>query len=436
MARNDSTDPVTFMHRLLPPAELRRLAGLTGFCKRVRKLDVVAFVSSVVFVLCGRGGQSFAAMRRSYILTTGCQLVRSAFHDRFTPAFGEFIVKILGRLQRRAHARRPELRGLLSGFRDVVAVDATVVQVHDSLADRWPGTRWKSSPACIKVHTWIRALTGELLQHRITGERRSDGRTFGIGWAWRRCLFLFDRGFPSASMWWRIHRVDAYFLTRLPGSYKPRVVGENRRHRGRARVLLDQPLRDMVKTLKRTVIDIDCDFRVHIRPYRGPRGRYIRERFRVVGLWNTERRDYDFYVTNLRPEQMPAEALRDLYRLRWEVETHYRVGKGGLGLGELPTRKAHVVQLLVRAALIRASIGMQARREASKRLRAGLWVNTEQWIRVWQQFLGLLAIDLALGRRSSLVSWDALAWLATDPNQYRRPNRHVWEQGEWATSSR
>ena len=60
-------------------------------------------------------------------------------------------------------------------------MDATVIKVHDSLEDRWPGTRKSSSPAAIKVCTRIRALTGELLRWRITGERCSEARAMGFG---------------------------------------------------------------------------------------------------------------------------------------------------------------------------------------------------------------------------------------------------------------
>jgi hypothetical protein len=175
--------------------------------------------------------------------------------------------------------------------------------------------------------------------------------------------------------------------------------------------------------------------RVPLRPYGGPRGPYIWPRFGSSVCGARTGGATDFFITNLSPEQMPAEAMRDLYRLRWEVELHYRVGRGGLGLDELPSSKQHVVRALVRAALVRASVGMQARLEASKTLAPGLWINTEQWIRLWRQVLGLMAVSLALGRPSRGAStWEALATLAVDPNRRRPPNRHVWEVGQWRAS--
>ena len=48
----------------------------------------------------------------------------------------------------------PQLPGLLEGFTGLIAGDATVVQVHKSLAAKWKGT---GSDAAIKVHTLVRA---------------------------------------------------------------------------------------------------------------------------------------------------------------------------------------------------------------------------------------------------------------------------------------
>ena len=48
--------------------------------------------------------------------------------------------------------------GYLEVFKDVLAVDSTVV----------------------KVHAWVRALTGELVKYRVTREAFGDSRAFGI----------------------------------------------------------------------------------------------------------------------------------------------------------------------------------------------------------------------------------------------------------------
>lgn len=160
-------------------------------------------------------------------------MARSAFRDRWTAAFEALVTWLLCRLQATSAASPPEDTGLRRGFKDVIAQDSTVMQVDSRLKKLWPGTRKSSAPAAIKAHTRARVVTGELLWHRIAGERHADGRAFEIGhWA-KDVLFLFDRGHASASLWWRIHRVGGYFPTRLPNSHRRDVVAVNRKRRGR-----------------------------------------------------------------------------------------------------------------------------------------------------------------------------------------------------------
>lgn len=423
VARRNPTSPEQFLHQLIAPVEVRRAAIETGFVKRVRKIDPVAFLVSTVLALCGRGGQSLAEMRRNFATRTGVRVARSAFWKRFTPAFDALVSWLLERLQARAAERKPICRGVLAPFRDVVAVDATVVPVDESLAGTWKGTRTASVPAAVKVHTRVRAVTGELLKHRITAEAYSEAKAFGLDWSDAGKLFLFDRGYPSASLWWRIHRVGGFFLTRLPATYRPEIVAVNRRHRGRARGLVGQLLSTAVDGLKRAVLDVDCRFRVHVRGYARRRGRWEDQPFRVVGLWDVEERKYHFYVTNLRPEQTAAEDLRDLYRLRWEVETFYKTAKGGLGLDELPSAQPHIVQTLIRAALIRASIAMQAKAEAEPSVPAGRWIQPKTWTSVWATVLDNLVAALVAPSRRKSPGWAFLAVLAMDDNLNRPPTR-------------
>lgn len=420
MARRKSTSPSSFLHQVVPEAELRSAAVALGVVQRVRKVDVVAFLLATVLAIGEQGASSIAAMRRRFVLRGGHRVARSSFWSRFTPAFGELVKWLVEHLQEQACRREPSRVGALSRFKDILAVDSTVITVNPALKWLWPGTRRQSRPAAIKVHTWIRALTGELLKHRITGERFADSKAFGIDWSAAGTLFLFDRGYSSASLWWRIDRVGAYFLTRLPGSYWPKVVSENRRHRGRARRLLHRDLREASETLKRKVIDVNCVFRAHVRRYRRCRGRYEWPEFRVVGLWNEQTREYHFYVTNAPVNMLPAELVTDCYRLRWEVELFYRTCKSHLGLDELRTSKPHIVETLVRASLIRSSVAMQAKRLAEHQLPDGLWVNPESWVAVWRMVVPQLLLDR---RRRRGTKWQFLALLAVDPNRKRVPTR-------------
>ena len=422
MATKNIASPESFLKSCVPADEIRRAAHRLGAIRRRRKVDPVVLLMSTVVVVCGRGRLSLAEMRRQMALRFGIELTRSSFWGRFTRAFEGLVTWLLERLETMSKERPPVYSGLLRGFRDVVAVDSTVLKVDDRLAHIWKGTRKTSAKAALKVHTFVRAVTGELLRHRITPDARSDCQEFALGhWA-KGMLFLFDRGYRSASLWWRTHRLGGYFITRLSANYKPTIVDVNRLHRGRARGLAGRPLREAIVGLKRSMLDVQCRFNVRVRPYRRAKGRRFTHDFRVVGLWDPKRKCYALYVTNIPPQRLSPQEVAQLYRLRWEVETFYKAAKSGLGLHELASTKPHIVRTLVKAALIRASIAMQAKCAADQNLPPGRWINPYQWVQVWR-----IAIETLLRpSRTGLVegyTWCQLALAALDPNPGRPPTR-------------
>ncbi|MCB9548492.1 MAG: IS4 family transposase [Myxococcales bacterium] len=413
----------TQLRALVPASDIRRQARLCGAVKRHRTIDIVEFLMATVVLVCGRGGQTIASMRRGFSRLFGAHVARSSFWSRFSAGFQRLVSWLLERLTADARAQQPALTGRLKPFTDVLAADSTVIKVHDDLASVWRGTR-SSRAAALKVHTLIRATTGQLLRRSVTAEARNDAPEFKVGhWA-RGCLFLFDRGYSSASLWWRVHRLNGYFVTRLSKIYTARITAVNRRHRGRARGLVGRPFKEAIVGLKRSFIDVQCSFRCETRPYRSNQGRRFVQEFRVVGIWQPAERRYLLLVTNLKPASWSPTDVAELYRLRTEVETSYKTGKSGLGLNELPSSKEHIVRTLIDAALIRAQLAMAARSTAERHLPPGRWINPGQWVTVWREVIADAITD------RPIMSWKALARLGQDPNVGRRPLRMAVAGGE------
>ena len=183
-----------------------------------------------------------------------------------------------------ARSAGPELApGALRGFRDVIAVDATVVKVHDALSGIWRGTRTNSAMAALKVHVLARAFTGELLKYRVTAEAFGDSRGFGVYHEIRGCLLLLDRGYSSPSLWRRIHEVGGYLLTPLPADRDPIFVHE---------------------------LPLHCPWVP--KEARPRRSRGVPRRRRP----QPKHRRYCVYVTNAPQHLLPAEAVAATYRLR------------------------------------------------------------------------------------------------------------------------
>ena len=419
----------TFVPRLLATLDrqeaIRIKARQLGVVRRQGKVDAFALVAVVVLGVSLRGTTAIAQLGQTLASVTGQRLARSSFWDRFTPAFAKLVRWLLDEHVAEARARAFTPPSALARFKDVIAVDATVVGLHDALAGTWRGTRTNSAVAALKVHAWVRAFTGELLKYRVTSEAFPDCHAFGIDHQIHGCLLLFDKGYSSPSLWRRVASVGGYFLTRLPADRDPRIVAIHRRHRGRSRRAVGRTLRTVLPNLQRAFLDVDAAFRCHVRKYRTRTGHFVESSFRVIAVRQRDGR-YELFVTNAPPEMLPAELIADTYRLRWEVETFFKTSKSGLGLDELPSRQPEIVAALVYASLLRASTAMQAlarfRRTVSDPM--GLPINPGQWVKWWSvQLHGLAAAIVGAGDALSTAS---IAIMLADPNVRRTTTRTRW----------
>lgn len=426
MPYDDRTQIEALLHAEIPPELVHREAWALGAIRRIRKVDIYTLLVTIVLAVTTRGQNSLANLHRAFQLRSGISLARSAFWIRLTPQFEMLVRAVLDGIVKRSIDQKSNMPPAFQAFRDVLVLDATVMKVDDTLRSLWRGCRSNSAKAAVKVHTVIRAFSAVLVKYRITAEAFYDGDAFGTGPWMRGILLLFDQGYASPSFWARIHRQGGYFLTRLPADRDPRVSRDNRQHAGRARKLEGRFLRAAIKGVKRSIIDVQALFRVHVRRYRTEHGRNETMEFRIVGVRNPKSGVYHLYVTNAPPETLAAEAVRDAYRLRWEVETFYKASKSGAALHELPSSQAHIVRTLIYAALIRTTITMKALNQAREALPLGFWINPIAWQRLWNQILAE-ALDQLLAPSSPRPrSWKDLSRLAVDPNRGRPPTRYTF----------
>ena len=393
--------------------------------RRHGKVDPYTLLMVVVLGLVNRGPTSISQLGELYGEVSGQRLARSSFWARLNGPFSQLMAWLLDSIV--AGSRSPSARppGVLSGFTDVLAADSTVVKVPDVLRGVWKGTRRNSAKAALKVHAWIRVFSGELVKYKITPEAFGDSRAFGVDHALRGVLMLFDRGYASPSLWRRIDSVGGYFLTRIPKGWNQKVVSENRRHRGRSRSLVGHNLKDVLKGLKRTVVDVNVSFRCRVRAYGVGKARKVDHQFRVIALRRPDGK-YALYATNAPEHLLPAHEAWNIYRLRWEAETFFKTAKSSCALSDTPSRSRHRVETFVFAALIRATLAMKAKARFTRLLaeRDGRRINPGQWMRWWNRQLLRLLDDLIFND-TPLDNQNLYAMLA-DPNISRVPSRNAF----------
>ena len=423
MARRKSIGVRERLTTLMPPARMRALAQEVGLVKRQRKVDPVALLWSLILGFALGKERTITALRRAFEKATNTSLVPSSFYDRFTPALVRFLVRVLESVLDKVAEPTRAAQHYLAAFKDVVAIDSTVIRLHDLLAGTYRGCRTNHTKAALKLHVVMSARGGGPRRVKITEERKNDGRTLTVGKWVEQKLLLFDLGYFRYQLFDCIARNKGFFLSRLKVNANPLITATHRAWRGQSVPIVGQRLRDVLGRLQRKVLDVEIEANFSRRQYAGKRSGATGS-FRLIGVFNEETAQYHLYVTNLPADGFPAEAVAAIYRARWAVELLFKSLKSDYALEDMPSSRKHIVDALVYATvltwvvshavrdLLAAHVGAEARRITSLR-----------WTTVFRvcadDLLAVLLLPPRHGRLRAAALESLLLAEALDPHRNR-----------------
>lgn len=350
MPSKSNAGPIeTKLNAIFSPDWLRQTANEVGLVKRNRKIDPVALFWVLVLGFGVGVERTLASLRRAYETASAKSIVPSAFYDRFSPQLVVFLKKCLthGMTELASNASLT-LSAKLSGFKDLVVADGTLLKLHKNLARQFPGAR---SDAELKIHTVISVTTGGPKSITFHAGKTAEVKTMRVGPWVKDTILLFDLGYFKYQLFSRITRNGGHFVSRLKQTANPTIVAVLRQHRGRAIDLAGKNLKDILPQLKREVLDVLVEVSFKRRSYRGESSPAT-ETYRLIGVLNHETNEYHLYITSLSPEQMSAEDVAILYGARWSVELIFKELKRIYQLDVIRSGKSEVVEALVLVALL------------------------------------------------------------------------------------
>ena len=423
MAQSESTSIRRALHRIFPRHFLRALAREAGAVQRQRRVRAEALFWTLVLGFGVGRERTIAGLRRVYQKTTGQEIEESSFYDRFNGGLAEMLKRAGAHGLQTCLGVNRALRGHLDQFRDVILTDATVVRLHELLADVYPACRTNHTKAALKAHAVISVRGVGRQSVKITSEREHDGPVFKVGPWVKGHLLMFDLGYFKYGLFARIQEQGGYFISRLKQSANPTVVVTNVRHRGRAIAVEGERLHDIIGRMKRGVLDVTAEFPFKRRVYGGKR-RGDRMELRVVGLRDEETGEYHLYVTNVPVEKLTAEDVGATYALRWEIELLFKELKSHYRMEDLPSKKVAVVECLLHAAIVTLVVSRQLLNYVRRKLgELGERVPTQRWAAVVESVAQELLV-LAIRPPRELPSIEprvirTLLHEAVDPNAGR-----------------
>jgi hypothetical protein len=354
--RSSYDELIPALKKMLPARSLGVIARAISFIRRLRQVRASVFVWAVVMSRFGHSLPGFEQARQWYRRLSGKTLAPRPFHLRFK---SETTVTLFEKAFTRAvqpwleNPRKPS-HPLARRFPDVVAWDSTPVQVADALRRFYKGTRHMK--AALKVVLAV-SVYGLLPLYAIMVPCNMQDMSLFPPWEvfQRGTLFLFDKGFASYKRIKELVDSGHHFLCPMRLDGNPVVLGVHHAP-GRVRKALRKrprgvPLRDLLAKDKR--ISRSWDLEVRLIPWgqvlSSAKHHWIYARLVIVPGPDGMQRPY---LTSLSVSEWSPKALRELYRLRWQIELVFKELKQHLNLEAMPSKDPHAVKVFAWASLI------------------------------------------------------------------------------------
>jgi len=305
--------------------------------------------------------------------------------------------------------RRQRLGRRFRSFREVLAVDGTLIRLHDALAPHYSSVWTHYMKASAKLHMVMNVVGRGARSILLTDGSRQDVRLLEVGDWVRGRLLVFDLAYFKFQLFEQIDEHGGRFLSRLKQKANPRILRGD---------LAGKYLREVVHQLSGTFVDFDVEV-----TYGGGR-RARRLELRVIGHWYEKEKVYRFYLTNVPRPQLAAEHVAAVYAARWEIELLFREIKVHYRIEQLPTRKLAVAQCLIYAALLALCLSRKLRSQLVGNDRTQRY-TFDRWAIVFAH-LAADFLELACGRRADRARLERrlcqlLAHEVADPNIRRLP---------------
>ena len=249
---------------------------------------------------------------------------------------------------------------------------------------------WQN-PAAVELHVTMSLLDESVEEVTLTPDTASERAHLPSPGALRGDLLLADRGYFEKEYLADVDRAGGTFVVRASASINP-VVRRAYTCRGEELVELRGRRLKECTLSKDEMVDLDVVWGA------GPQAFQAR----IVARWNSEEERYTWLVTNLARDRYTAQAVGQLYRLRWQVELMFKEWKSYANLHAYDTNNAGIAEGLIWTA-IAASILKRYLGQMTQALR-GVEVSTRKAAMCARHGLGDLFRTLATEKGRGLPS--------------------------------
>ncbi|MBC8485569.1 MAG: IS4 family transposase [Bacteroidetes bacterium] len=342
---------------------LNKCAKTTGFIKRQKDLTAKDFFILMTIGSLGMKHPSLAAM----VDSINARISREALHQRFTESAVRFMENCTRFILKQKINQSVHIEtNLLEHYNRIQIADSSSWDVNPKLQGILPGSGGSASSSNCKLQVFYEYKYGELSFFEITpGIRPDNGYSPNLpGLLQSNDLLIADLGYFRLKTFYDIDQKGAFFLSRLlVGTTLLNVENETPIDLSMLKGLSGNAYEIPVIMGKRKDSKVSCRLiclKLSEQAANERRRRLKKEakrKGRTPKKFNLMLCDWALMVTNVPEAWLPAENVRSLYSLRWQIELLFKQFKSILCIhlsntGNVNRLKCEILGKLIMAIFI------------------------------------------------------------------------------------
>lgn len=337
----------------LSPAVLQDIAKRVGFVKRASKFQANELIALCVWLSQEVGSTSLPQLCSRLEASTGVSMSAEGLNQRFNQAAVAYLREVFRTLLAQKLCANQSLPDtLMSRFKRIRILDATVFQLPDAFAREYQGSGGSSNTAGVKIQLEYDLLSGQFL-HVHVGPGKNNDKTYGticLKTVEAGDLCLRDLGYFDLGDLQVIHDKKAYYISRLklntriymknpaPETFKNGTLKKQTEYiqldmaqlmaeltPGETIEIDEAYIGQKQKLPTRVIIHRLTDDQTQTRL----KNQAIREKKKGIVMKEKSKRlmGMNVYITNTSPEEVPTNDVHALYSLRWQIEILFKTWK-------------------------------------------------------------------------------------------------------------
>lgn len=326
--------------------------------KRKRTIDGASFFKTVLFDHLSYQQCSLEFHASSLVKETGSIISKQALDKRFNNKAAAFFERILADYLSKQNDHLALPSELTNRFSSIRIMDSTEFQVHSSLSESFPGYGGDGTKACAQVQFEYEAFSGSIKQLSLDASVVSDVSYGRKSLPNEGELLLRDLGYYNFNAYQEVIDSKGFYISKLKSQVKIFELKE-----GKYVPLSHQQMIERLESQDEQYFDqevyLGAEKKLAVRMTASlvseesiaKRIKKLRKRHTKVTEASRLAARLNILITNI-DNDVSAEQLYQLYRLRWQIELIFKAWKSVLKLPNFGQMKAERLKCYLYAKLL------------------------------------------------------------------------------------